>query len=138
MNLRTENAIIKSADIVLGDYAMEMRVVLEGKGWGAVFGGISIGCHSHPKANLESSKGNYAAYYIGSILVATERESVSKLSGTPVRAIFDGSSCVGIMNFLDNTKLFIPKMLNKDFNMEDLQSVMDKYEYARFIKEDEK
>ena len=125
----TENAIIKSVSLGIEDHGcLTLNLSLSMESNGVTFGGISMGSF-RPEANLsESSHGNYAAYYITKVLDTVGVDEISQLKGRPVRVIFDGDSlyggnCIGIQNFLETSKFFIPHMIDPEYKP-DLSAIL--------------
>lgn len=114
--MKTVNAIIESADLqlVYGNRLLDFPICLKLAGGGSVCFGGTVSCHAHDDAGK----------YICKVFDVVGANSVSDLVGKHVRAIFKkdaqyGDEIIGIQNFIDNKKYFIP-------NLKELESIDEK------------
>ena len=124
--MKAINAIICNADVRLVyddrflDFPIELKLA---SGGGVVFGGIVL-CRSHDD-NCDS---NYAGKYICKVFDVVGVNTVSHLKGKPIRAIFEkegrcGDKIIGIQNFIDYDKYFIPEVTLSDDDIKEITKV---------------
>ena len=120
--MKTINAIIESADLqlVYDNRFLDFPICLKLAGGGSVCFGGTVLCRAHD----DDCNENYAGKYICKVFDVVGVNSVSDLVGKPIRAIFKkdarfGDEVIGIQNFIDNKKYFIP-------NLKELQSIDEK------------
>lgn len=120
--MKTINAIIESADLqlVYSNRLLDFPICLKLAGGGSVcFGGMVL-CHAHD----DDCNENYAGKYICKVFDVVGVNSVTDLVGKHVRAIFKkdaqyGDEIIGIQNFIENKKYFIP-------NLKEFESIDEK------------
>ena len=86
------------------------------------FGNVNIG---YPDEKLrygaiDTELVNYAAYYIGKLFNVFGVTKMKDIIGQPVRVVLQDLLCIGIQNFMDDNKYFVPQ---EDFNDIDLSAL---------------
>ena len=107
--MKAINGIIKKATLHTEDYFLTCDLSLElAGGYVTVFGGYCL----YNKATSTHNEGNYAGEFICKILEVVGVNTFQSLEGRPIRVIVENDTisgtCIGIQNFLDFRRIFIP------------------------------
>lgn len=109
-----EYGIIDTARLYIEDhccFVLDIGMKLSGAGY-VSFGNVSLGHRDEPFISTRWKEGdptNYGIYFIARVLKVFDVNSLDELRGQACRAIIKDNLCVGIMNYLDDNKYFIPK-----------------------------
>jgi hypothetical protein len=110
-----ENGVIECIDLLFEDHGclvLNIGIKLQNGGY-VTFGNTSLGnkyqkfehCVSHPGEPY-----NWAAYYISKVFAVLGVNSITDIKkGKPIRAIIWDHICIGIQDFMDKTKYYIPR-----------------------------
>ena len=127
--MKAFNGIIEEASLSTtgGFLKLTLQVKLS-NGFSCVFGGH---CLFNKEYRDDNALGNYAGRYIFDVLDIVGARYLEDMKGKPVRVIFEknghnGDICIGIQNFLDYTKYFIPD--ETKHVKEELEKLIDPWE----------
>jgi len=111
---KIEYGIIEDVNLYIEDHScLVLNIGCKiGSGGYVSFGNVSLAHRDEPlvrKNHKEGDPTNYCGYFITQVLRVFDAYSFKEMKNKPCRLIIDDNLCVGIMNYLDDNKYFIPK-----------------------------
>lgn len=114
--LETRYGIINNTRLEVGDYGLVLLLDIELQDSGNItFGNIHIAKENEPFVDRESEYykmgvSNFAGYFITKVFDTVGSRTLEGMIGKPIRVLINDNLCVGIQNFLNSRKFFIPRL----------------------------